>query len=200
MNTDKQRDNGTASSADRRMPAVDAHAGPDNPRWSETLRDGTRVLIRPVTHADREAERAFIEGLSEQSRRFRFLGQMHIPSDRLLDSFTDIDYVHNVAFAAVMAMDGGEPERIVGVSRYSLDSDGRNCECAVTVDDHWQSRGLGTLLMKHLIEIAREHGIERMVSLDAADNIRMQKLAEDLGFTTRLDPDDACLVIHTLDL
>lgn len=173
-------------------------AGPEYPRWSETLRDHSHVVIRPITPLDKDAERVFIEGLSLEARRYRFLGQVRTPSEALIEQFTNIDYVHEVAFVAVIPEDGHE--RIVGVSRYSTDESGTNCECAVTVGDEWQNRGLGTLLMRHLIEVARARGIRRMVSIDSAENVRMQDLAAYLGFDTRVDPDDAGQVIHELAL
>lgn len=168
------------------------------PRWSETLRDQTRVVIRPIGKHDGEAERAFIEGLSAESRRFRFLGQVRSPSDRMIEDFTDIDLAHEAAFVAVIPEGSGE--RIIGVSRYGTDPDGRNCECAVTVSDEWQGKGLGTLLMKHLIEVAKARGIHSMTSIDSADNVPMSDLARHLGFRSRVDPDDAAQVIHELDL
>lgn len=172
--------------------------GPDYPRWSETLRNGSHVLIRPITPLDKAAERAFIEGLSAQARHFRFLGAVRSPSDDTLERLTRIDHVHDVAFAAVVADDSRE--RMVGVSRYSTDAGGHSCECAVTVSDEWQDQGLGTLLMKHLIEVARTRGIGTMFSIDSAENTRMQDLAKFLGFHTRVDPDDASQVIHQLML
>ena len=173
-------------------------AGPEYPRWSETLRDHSHVVIRPITPQDKDAERAFIEGLSLEARRYRFLGQVKCPSEALIEQFTNIDYVHEVAFVAVIPDDGRE--RIVGVSRYSTDEDGTTCECAVTVSDEWQNRGLGTLLMRHLIEVARARGIRRMMSIDSAENVRMQDLATYLGFDTRVDPEDASQLIHEMEL
>jgi GNAT superfamily N-acetyltransferase len=171
-------------------------AGPEYPRWSETLHDRSHVLIRPIQPQDKDAERAFIEGLSAQARRFRFLGQVRTPSEALIELLTVVDYVHDVAFVAVTPDDGRE--RIVGVSRYSTDESGLNCECAVTVSDEWQNKGLGTLLMKHLIEVARIRGVRRMVSLDASENVAMNDLARHLGFSSRIDPDNAAQVIHEL--
>jgi GNAT superfamily N-acetyltransferase len=171
---------------------------PSEPRWIETLRDRTTVLIRPLVKTDREAERAFIEGLSAESRRFRFLGSIKAPSERLLDRLTNVDQVHDVAFVAVVHE--GASEHIVGVARYSADTAHATCECAVTVDDEWHGRGLGTVLMRHLIEVARARGIRRMESIDSADNIEMRDLASFLGFHTSGDPEDARQVIHRLDL
>ena len=167
------------------------------PRWSETLRDRTHVLIRPLAAQDREAERAFIEQLSAEACRFRFLGYTRHPSERLLDTLTKIDPERDVAFAAVLAEDAHD--KIIGVSRFSADKDG-NCECAVVVDDEWQNKGLGTLLMRRLIEVAHARGIRTMRSIDMTENVRMADLAHDLGFTRHIDPEDASQVIHELTL
>lgn len=170
----------------------------DTPRWTETLLDRSSVLIRPLQPRDREAERAFIEGLSLQARRFRFLGQIASPSAALLDQLTDVDFEHEVAFAATVAEDAHE--RIVGVARYSVDPEDSRCECAVTVADDWRERGLGTVLMRHLIEIARQRGIRTMYSIDSAENVAMADLARHLGFKSHIDPEDASQCIHSLEL
>lgn len=171
---------------------------PETLRWSETLRDRSHVLIRPINKQDKAAERDFIDGLSAEAKRYRFLGQMGSPSDRMLDRFTDIDYVHDMAFVAVVQDDARE--RVVGVSRYSTDPAGKRCECAVTVSDAWQDKGLGTTLMRHLIEVARMQGVHTMYSIDLAENLAMKDLARFLGFQSRPDPDDAHQVIHELAL
>jgi GNAT superfamily N-acetyltransferase len=80
------------------------------------------------------------------------------------------------------------------------DADGKRCECAVTVFDEWQHKGLGSSLMKHLIEVARSNGIRCMFSIDSAENQAMKDLAGFLGFHTREDPDDSSQVIHELQL
>ena len=170
--------------------------GPHYPQWSETLRDGTRVAIRPVTRDDVAKERAFIESLSPQSRRFRFLGQIGSPSEQLLAQLTDVDYVHDAAFAAIAADDADG--RFVGVARFGTSKDGMSCECAVAVLDEWQHRGLGTVLMQHLVQVARARGISYMYSLDAADNGAMADLARHLGFDRRVDRDDPSMVVHSL--
>jgi GNAT superfamily N-acetyltransferase len=175
-----------------------ASSAPDVPRWTETLRDRSEVLIRPIQPQDRAAEARFIEGLSMQAKRYRFLGQVASPSESLVAHLTGVDFVHDVAFVAVVHEDAHE--RIVGVARYSVDPDGTRCECAVTVAEDWQDKGLGTILMRHLIDLARARGIRTMYSIDAVDNTEMRELARHLGFQTRLDPQDPTLYIHQLEL
>lgn len=168
------------------------------PQWMNRLRDGTHVLIRPIRKTDAALERAFIERLSDESRRFRFLGYMKSPSAEMVKRLTDIDYRREMAFVALIH-DAGEKKEI-GVSRYSVGADGKSCECAVAVADDWQGRGLGALLMRHLIDVAREQGIKQMMSIDASENTQMRDLASYLGFQRKPDPGDPHQVIYSLDL
>jgi GNAT superfamily N-acetyltransferase len=179
-------------------PVVALGAPGDLPRWIDTLQDGSQVLVRALQKDDVELERSFIRRLGPESRRLRFLGQIREPSEELLRKLVDLDYKRDLAFIALVDRDG--EKRAVGVSRYSLTPDGVSCECAVTVADDWQNRGLGTALMRHLITIARQRGIRSMVSVDAAENWRMRELAGDLGFSREPDPIDSTQVIHRLDL
>ena len=175
-----------------------ASTAPDVPRWTETLRDRSEVLIRPIQPRDHAAEARFLEGLSLQARRYRFLGQKAGSSEELIGRSADVDFVHEVAFAAVVHEDAHE--RFVAVARYSVAEDGTRCECAVTVAQAWRDKGLGTILMRHLIDVARARGIRTMVSIAAVENTDMRELAAHLGFHTRLDPRDASLYIPELEL
>ena len=165
--------------------------------WHETLRDGSRVLIRPISKQDTALERAFIERLSPTSRAYRFLGQIKA-SDDIVRQLTDIDYRRGMAFVA-LRHEAGE-KREIGVSRFCLSNDGAGCECAVTVSDEWQGRGLGHLLMRHLIEVARQRGIKHMFSIDSAANEQMRDLAASLGFKRRVDHEYPSEVVYSLDL
>ena len=182
--------------SESKIVAVDACA----PRATrqETLLDGTRVLIRPIHAHDVALERRFIEALSPASRRFRFLDTIVSPSDALLKQMTGVDQDRDAAYIAVIEVDGHETE--IGVARFCATPNGHDCEFAVTVADAWQMKGLGTLLVGRLIDIARSRGITQMHSSDAADNTSMRKFAEHLNFQHVRDPDDATHVLYRVDL
>ena len=166
--------------------------------WTDTLRDGTRVLIRPIHVRDVEMERRFIEALSPVSRRFRFLESMHSPSDALLKQLIDIDHETDAAYVAVIV--DGTKELEIGVARFSATADAKDCEFAITVGDEWQRRGLGSLLMNYLVEAAHARGIRRLHSSDATDNDAMRKFAAHLHLRHERDPDDAGQVLYSVDL
>ncbi|MET0331889.1 MAG: GNAT family N-acetyltransferase [Dyella sp.] len=166
--------------------------------WIEALNDGSHVLVRPIRPEDREREADFIARLSPDARHFRFLAWIDEASPALLDQMINVDYHHSTALVALVH-DGGKL-REVGVARYAASGDRQRCECAVTVADDWQHRGLAVILMRHLIDIARRNGFRQMYSMDAAANEPMRELAQFLGFNRQRDPQDATQVIHTLAL
>ena len=165
---------------------------------TEKLRNGQVVTIRPLDKADIDLEREFITNLSAESRHFRFLGGVGVPSEKQLEQLTDIDHDQREAFIATIEQDAQERE--IGVSRYALDPAGKSAECAVVIADDWQMQGLGTLLLNRLIESARARGIEHLYSIDSAVNTRLRDVARAMGWHCRADPKDPTLVIYTLDL
>jgi GNAT superfamily N-acetyltransferase len=163
-----------------------------------TLRGGTRALIRPIRKQDIDLERQFLEALSPRSRRFRFLDTIQSPSSALLKQMVEIDPARDVALIALIVGEAGEQQ--IGVARLCAALDGRRCEFAVTVSDAWQRKGLGTHLMRRLIDSAVARGLESMYSVDFADNDLMRGFAVHLGMRRETDPNDSTQVIHSVDL
>ncbi len=180
------------------VPEARPETRPFLPYAVETLADGRKTLIRPRNPGDAEAERAFIVALSPQARRYRFQEQIREPTPEMIETLVNVDHINDEAFVALA--DADERGAIVGVSRYAVGADPLTCEIAVTVLDAWQGQGLCTMLMRRLIDAARERGLQRMVSLDFAENQEMAHLAHHLGFHTAPDPDDRTQVVHTLAL
>jgi len=162
----------------------------------ETLRDGSRVILRSIGPGDRERLRAFITGLSPESRRSRFLCSVAAPSEALLASLTTPAAARDVALIALTGTAGGEQ---IGEARFSRQADG-TAETAVVVGDAWRHRGLAALLMRRLIALAQAQGVRQLYSMDGAQNEDVRELARHLGFHARRDPQDATQVIYTLDL
>jgi len=177
--------------------AVATYAAVTGKHWIEALKDGRHVLIRPLSENDREREYVFIKRLSPESRHMRFLSQISEPSTALLDQLMDTDNKQCAAYIA-LEHENGQPVEI-GISRYAATAE-HECEIAVTVADEWTHLGLGTALMEHLINSARQNGFRQMYSVDAASNTPMRELVKALGFETHKDPDNSTQVIHRLYL
>ncbi|NYE29139.1 GNAT superfamily N-acetyltransferase [Rhodanobacter sp. K2T2] len=170
---------------------------PDD-HWVERLHDGSYVLIRQLRQEDRAREIEFIRRLSPESRRARFLSEFREPSPALVDQMMTVDGDRSAAFVALVHDDGTLRE--IGISRYGATSEPDTGECAISVADDWQRRGLGTILMRRAMGMALRHGYRRMISLDAASNDTMHHFTHRLGFSRCTDPDDGTQVIHSIDL
>ncbi len=160
-----------------------------------SAKDGTPVTLRPIRPEDGESLGDMVRAMSAQSRYFRFLHAINELSPLMRAQFTKLDYDRAMAFVA----DFGD-DRVAGVSRYSIDSDGRAGEFAVSVADDRQGLGLGSRLMRLLIEHATERGLERLWGDVLRENAPMRALMASLGFKARRSDDDPELLIYELAL
>ncbi|MDB5803899.1 MAG: long-chain fatty-acid-CoA ligase [Betaproteobacteria bacterium] len=165
---------------------------------TETLRDGTQFLLRPIRPEDAAIESAFVEGLSEQSRYMRFFNPIKSLAPRLLARLTQVDYDRELALLATQGE--GAAEHIIGVVRYSPNADGVSCEFAVAIADDWHGRGLGSLLMRRLIEAARVAGYLRLTGSVLEGNRKMHSLMHRLGFAPGPRGADMSISEYELDL
>lgn len=163
-----------------------------------TLRDGSGVTLRPIRPEDAQIEQELVRRLSPGSRYFRFMGAVRELTPTMLVRFTQIDYDREMAFVAVRNEDGREVE--IAVARYVSNPDGLSCEFAIVVDDQWQRRGLGRILMQRLIEVARNRGLHTMIGHIVAENDGMLGMCTALGFTIARDADDAGVRRATLQI
>jgi RimJ/RimL family protein N-acetyltransferase len=165
----------------------------------ETLRDGSRVSVRPIRPSDAAAQAAFFNALSSESKHLLFLSGVAHLRESELERMCAPDPARECAYVAVAGAAGRETH--VGVCRYaSSEAPCDEAEISVAVADGWQHKGLATLLLTRLIAHAREQGVKRLYSIDSATNHRMRRLAAHLGFRERPDPDDVHQVIYTMDL
>ena len=131
-----------------------------------SLRDGSTVTIRPLEPDDGDRVLEVWDGMSELSRRQRFLAPADELSDEDLRYLVDVDHHRH---EALLALDGSG--RGVGVARYvRAPRDRTTAEVAVVVVDDWHRRGLATELLDRLTERARQNGIERYGAVVSPDN------------------------------
>ncbi len=144
------------------------------------LADGTEIVMRPIRPEDAEIEMAFVSGLSEQTKYFRFMQALQELTPQMLVRFTQIDYDREMALIAVVREDGAEKE--IAVARYIINPDGASCEFAIVVADQWARKGIGSELMGKLIEVARARGLQTMDGEVLANNRPMLDMIRHLGF------------------
>lgn len=156
------------------------------------LADGRIVLIRPIRPDDEPREHEFLDALSGDTRRRRFMRYAFPQNEELVHFFTHIDYDRHMAFVCEAAVEG-EPH-LVGDARYLANPDSRSCEFGIVVADDWHHSGIAQLLMAELMRAAREHGFETMEGLVLRDNADMLGFVSALGFAVQDMPEEPGLV------
>jgi GNAT superfamily N-acetyltransferase len=142
------------------------------------LKDGSGVLVRPVTAADKPLFVAGFARLSEESRYRRFLAAKKRLSGDELAFFTELDHHGHEALGAVDPATGEG----LGVARYVCDPARHGiAEAAVAVIDDWQGRGLGRVLLERLAIRAHDEGIRHFSASLLVENRAMLALFERLG-------------------
>jgi GNAT superfamily N-acetyltransferase len=138
----------------------------------ELLRDGQSIHVRAIRPDDRELLREHFHHLSARSVRFRFFAAKHRLTEHELDRLTQLDFVNAVGLVATLYVTGSE--RIIGVGRYyRLADPPSTAEVAFAVLDPHQGRGIGTILLDHLLRIARRNGITAFEADVLGENDRM---------------------------
>ena len=152
--------------------------------WSRrtALRDGTRVLLRPVVPEDRERLVRGLRELSPTSRYLRFHADVEELTPAQLDHLTVVDHRDHEALVALDVARPAVPG--VGVARYLRDDYQRHvAEAVVTVADRYHGQGAGTLLIGTLAARARTQGISVFRNHVLDDNPVMLGMLERLGAT-----------------
>jgi RimJ/RimL family protein N-acetyltransferase len=160
----------------------------------ELLRDGSPVEIRALRPDDETEMLAAVERTSPQSLQRRFFAMKRHFSERERAFFMQIDFSNHVALVALVRQT--DRQMIVGGGRYIVLEPGR-AEMAFVVVDAWQGRGIGSLLIRHLIKIAGHGGLQELTAEVLPDNTAMLKVFERSGFKTaaRRDPHTIHLVL-----
>jgi acetyltransferase len=142
------------------------------------LRDGTRVLTRPLMPQDAALFPDFAAAVTVADSRLRFFAPLSELSDQRIAELTQLDYERAMAFIALEEMTG----KMCGVVRLHLDADRQGGEYAVIVRSVLKGHGLGRLLMRRMIEHARATGLKRVHGQVLSDNTAMLRMCAELGF------------------
>ena len=121
-----------------------------------TLRDETKVFLRPVKTTDGLLLLELLKKLSPSSVYLRFLSSMPDLPENLLFRFTHVDYKRDFGLVALSNVE--DSSAIIGVGRYAYNLERERPELAVVVRDDWQGKGLGSILLMKVINIGRENG------------------------------------------
>ncbi len=174
------------------LPKLAIRPYPNQYIWDWTTDNGTDVLIRPIRPEDEPLLVKFHEPLSEQSvymRYFRALNLDQRTAHERLTRICFIDYDREMALVAVRRNPQSGEQEVLGVGRLSKTIHDDEAEFALLISDNFQRQGLGTELLKRLLQIGENEGIRKVTAYMLPQNRGMKRIAENLGFEFSRDED-----------
>ena len=160
--------------------------------WTKNvvLKSGVEVFLRPELSDDTEMLWEMFSTLSKKSLEYL----IHPFTRERIEGWTsNINYSKHLPIRALVQEDG--KARIVGtasLSFHSEESTKHKAELGVTVHDNYQGQGLGTIIIKHLLEIAQEKRLKKIYLRVGTSNRRAIYVYEKCGFTieAKLEKED----------
>ncbi|NEX60909.1 GNAT family N-acetyltransferase [Noviherbaspirillum galbum] len=154
-------------------------------------RKGDVIVMRLSRPEDGPRIQQMVRDLSLQSRYQRFFYPVHELTPDMIERFTANAPGKAMNLVAAVSEDGHD--RLVGMAQYVVGDVPGEAEFAVVVADGWQREGLGRRLVRGVVSLAREAGVQRLGGDVLADNEPMRGLMLELGFRLTRHPDGAYL-------
>jgi acetyltransferase len=151
-------------------------------------KDGEPLTLRPILPEDEPQHAAFIHRVSKEDLYKRFFSDVGEFNHEALANFTQIDYDREMAFVAVSHKTS--PAEIIGVSRALINHDNSDAEFAILIRSDLKGKGLGSLLMKKIIDYCQAKGTTRISGMTMPSNKGMLSLAQKLGFSIEIHFED----------
>jgi len=157
------------------------------------MKNKAPVVIRPIRPEDEPLMVKFHETLSEESVYNRYFSTLKLSQRVAHERLTRIcfnDYDREIALVAELKVPKGEEKKILGVGRISKQHNHGEAEFAVLVSDEWQRQGLGSELLRRMIEIGRNEKLQSLSGVILSENHAMQHVCRKVGFKVVHDGDD----------
>jgi acetyltransferase len=126
--------------------------------------------------------------MSHEDLRLRFFTPVQGLTHAVAARLSQLDYDRELALLA--ERDG----TALGVVHFFADPDNLRAEYAIAVRSDWKGRGVGFLLMTHLIGIARQRGLGELVGEVMRENQPMLQMCRELGFSIGPQPADPAIM------
>ncbi len=164
------------------------------------LPDGRSFLIRPILPEDEPELKNLVERLPAEDIRMRFFQPLRELSHDMAARLTQLDYEREMAFVVTEPKGMPGKTKIWGVVRCNADPDLEKAEYSILVDRTMTGLGLGPLLMRYIIDYAKNRGIKELYGEVLRENEPMLRLNRALNFRIHATPDDPGVLHVTLPL
>ena len=173
-----------------------------NKTFSELLNTPHHIIqgtyeLRALSENDRSCVIDLFNHLSSKSRYYRYYQYLNDLPEDLLNKIIQANKKDDLAIGAFLNHDNSSNKTLIGIARYVEESAIGEAEFSISVRDDFHHEGVGSTLMKIILEAAKENGYKIVHGYVMSDNHEMLTLMSHLGAQSTRDPDDATLMIVT---
>jgi acyl-CoA synthetase (NDP forming)/GNAT superfamily N-acetyltransferase len=143
------------------------------------LADGRTMTIRPAGPDDYGPVRQLHEAMSQDNLYFRFFSASRSSAEWEARRVCLRDDPGRVALLGVLG------DEVVGVASYEVTADAAAAEVALAVADGMHGHGIATLLLEHLVSLARAQEVKVLVADVLPDNYPVLRVLSDAGLAVR---------------
>lgn len=151
------------------------------------LRDGTEVILRSIKPEDEMLWLEMFHNFSDESIWNRFFNVIKDTPHKFRLRYCNIDYNREIAIIAELQQ---QEKKMIGVVRFTFDSNMKSGELAFIIADPWHNLGLGTMMVEKVIKICREKKVKVVYSIMFPNNYGGIKFLKKMGFTIKYLEDE----------
>ena len=153
----------------------------------DTLNDGTEIFFRPVKPTDESALSEMLYSLSSKSVKKRFFTHTKTFPHKDIQKLTNVDYLKDLAVVGVVP--GPNGEEVVAIAQYFMDPKTQCAEVAFIVQDEWQDKGMGGILLAYLTQVAVKRGVKGFFASVMPENKAMLNMFYNSGYKVKSEFD-----------
>ena len=181
---------------DQLEPPFDMPVYPKHLESHSLMDDGRGFVVRPIKPTDEPMLHEMFYRLSQDTVYKRFCGIVKYMPHKNLQRFCTVDYIRDMTLAATIS--DGDIERIVGIATYNRSAKTAFAEVGLVVDDEFQGRGIGKILMRGLTEHAKARGIRGFTAYTIGFNSPMLRTFRHTGHEVEATPETHGCTIRIL--
>jgi acyl-CoA hydrolase/GNAT superfamily N-acetyltransferase len=165
---------------DQLLPLGDTPQYPAEWEVSQPCGDDGRVIFRPLKPTDEGSLKEFFHSLPHHTHYIRFISAMRVFPQRNLQDLLHIDYEKEMSVVGVIGPGGSE--KVIALGRYLLDEETNIAEVDFAVLQEWQSKGVASYLLNHLVMIAEAKQIAGFVAYVDPANLAASAVFHNTGY------------------
>ena len=149
-----------------------------------TLKDGARILLRPLTQEDRQALFDLFKPVSKEDLQYM--------RHNVIDAQTINQWIDGLDYSKVFPLVAVFGSRIVGLASLHLNQGParHRAEVRIFLPKDFRHRGVGSRLLQGLIELAKRHNLYLIEAQIPSDQTPIIRSFQNLGFEPKTTFDD----------